>query len=66
MVFADELVISENTRKQAEKQLEFWRKAIENKRLRGSRSKTAYLPPSFCHDSNGQLGGEDIQKCNDL
>ena len=51
---------------QAEKQLEFWRKAIENKGLRGSRSKTAYLSPSFCHDSKGQLGGEDIQKCNDL
>ena len=66
MLFADDLVICENTRDQAEKQLELWRKAIENKGLRESRSKTDYLPPSSCHDSNVKRGGVEIKKCNDL
>ena len=66
MLFADDLVICENTHEQAEDQLELWRKAIENKGLRVSRSKTEYLPPSSCHDSKVKLGGEEITKCNDL
>ena len=37
-----------------------WRKAIENKGLRVSRSKTEYLPPSSCHNSKVKLGGEEI------
>ena len=37
-----------------------WRKAIENKGLRVSRSKTEYLPPSSCDDSKVTLGGEEI------
>ena len=42
MLFLDDLVICENTRVQTEEQLELWRKAIENKGLRVSRSKTEY------------------------
>ena len=60
MLLADDLVICENTREQAEEQLELWRKAIENKGRRVSRSKTEYLPPSSCHDSKVKLGGEEI------
>ena len=60
MLFADDLVLCENTRKQAEEQLELWRKVIENKGLRVGRSKTEYLPPSSCHDSNAKLGEEEI------
>ena len=60
MLFADDLVLCENTREQAEEQLELWRKAIENKGMRVSRSKTEYLPPSSCHDSKVKLGGEEI------
>ena len=61
MLFADDLVLCENTRKEAEEQLELWRRAIENKGLRVSRSKTEYLPPSSCHDSKVKLGEEEIK-----
>ena len=60
MLFADDLVLCENTRKQAEEQLKVWRKAIENKVLRVSRSKTEYIPPASCHDNKVTLGGEYI------
>ena len=66
MLFPDDLVICENTREQAEKQMELWRKAIENKGLRVSRSKMDYLPPSSCHDSDVKRGRVEINKCNDL
>ena len=46
MLFANDLVECENTHEQAEEQMELWRKAIENKGLRVSGSKTDYLPPS--------------------
>ena len=61
MLFADDLVICENTYEQAEEQLELWRNAIETKGLRVSRSKTEYLPPSSWHDSKVKLGGEEIK-----
>ena len=60
MLFADDLVLCESTREEAEEQLEVWRNAIENKGLRVSRSKTEYLPPSSCHDKV-KLGGEEIK-----
>ena len=60
MLFADDLVLGEHTREEAEEQLELWRNAIENKGIPVSRSKTEYLPPSFCHD-NVKLGGEEIK-----
>ena len=37
MLFADDLVLCEKTREEAEEQLELWRKAIENKGLQVSR-----------------------------
>ena len=60
MLFADDLVLCESTREEAEEQLEVWRHAIENKGLRVSRKKTEYLPPSSCHDKV-KLGGEEIK-----
>ena len=60
MLFADDLVLCESTREEAEEQLEVWRNAIENKGLRVSRKKTEYLPPSSCHDKV-KLGGEEIK-----
>ena len=50
MLFADDVLLCENTREEAEEQLELLRNAIENKGLRVSRNKTEYLPPSSCHD----------------
>ena len=63
MLFADDLVLCENTREEAEEQLELWRNAIENKGLRVSRSKKENLPPSSCHD-NVKLSGEKIKTNN--
>ena len=34
MLFADDLVLCENTREEPEEQLQLWRKAIENKGAR--------------------------------
>ena len=45
----------------AEEQLESWRKAIKNKGMQVSRSKTEYLPPFSCHDSEVKLGGGEIK-----
>ena len=60
MLFADDLVLGENTREEAEEQLELWRNAIENKGLRVSRNKTEYLPSSSSHDQV-KLGGEELK-----
>ena len=60
MLFADDLVLCENTREEAEEQLEIWRNAIENKGLRVSKSNTEYIPPPSWHD-NITLGGEEIK-----
>ena len=60
MLFADDLVLCESTREEAEEQLEVWRNAIENKGLRVRRKKTEYLPLSSCHDKV-KLGGEEIK-----
>ena len=57
LLFADDLVLCENTREEAEEQLELWRNAIENKGLRVIGNKTEYLPPSSCHDKV-KLGSE--------
>ena len=54
-------MICENTRQQAEQQLELWRKAIENKGLRVSWSNIEYLPPSFCHNNEVKVAGEEIE-----
>ena len=61
MLFADDLVLCENTPEEAEEQLGLWRNAIENKRLRVSRNKTEYLPSSSCPGSKVELGGEEIK-----
>ena len=61
MLFADDLVLCENTRHQAEEQLELWRRTIEKKGLRVSRNNTEYLPPSSCQNSKVKLGGDDIK-----
>ena len=59
LLFADDLVLCESTREEAEEQLGLWRNAIENKGLRVSRNNTENLPPSSCHDKV-KLGGEEI------
>ena len=65
ILFAEDLVVCENTREEAEEQLELWGNAIENKGLRVSRNKTEYLPPSSCHDKV-KLGGEELKNVTTL
>ena len=43
MLFADEIVICEETREEVERRLEFWKYALERRGMKVSRSKTKYL-----------------------
>ena len=43
MLFADDIVICEETRKEVARRLEFWRYALERSGMKVSRSKTKYL-----------------------
>ena len=43
MLFADDIVICEEIRKEVEQRLEYWRYALERKDMKVSRSKTEYL-----------------------
>ena len=63
MLFADDLVICEDTRDKAEYQLERWRYVLERHGLKGSRQKTEYMPPSNTSDAV-KLGEEEITCTN--
>ena len=43
MLFADDIVICEETREEVERRLESWRYALEKREMKVSRSKTKYL-----------------------
>ena len=43
MLFADDIVICEETREKVERRLEFWRYALERRGMKVNRSKTEYL-----------------------
>ena len=43
MLFADHIVIFEDTREEVEQRLECWRYALERRGMKVSRSKTEYL-----------------------
>ena len=43
MMFADDIVICEKSKKQAEETLEKWRNALEKRGMKVSRAKTEYL-----------------------
>ena len=45
MLFAGDLVLCEETKEEAEQQLDVWRNPTENRGLRVSRQKTEYLAP---------------------
>ena len=43
ILFADDIVICEETREEVERRLKYWRYALERRGMKGSRSKTEYL-----------------------
>ena len=43
MLFADDIVICEETRQEVERRLEYWKYALERREMKVSRSKTEYL-----------------------
>ena len=43
MLFVDDIVICEETRKEVERKLECWRYALKRREMKVSRSKTEYL-----------------------
>ena len=43
MLFADDIVICKETRKEVEQRLESWRYALERRGMKVTRSKTKYL-----------------------
>ena len=43
MLFADDIVICEETREEVERRLKFWRYVLERRGMKVSRSKTEYL-----------------------
>ena len=63
MLFADDLVICEDTRDKAEYPLERWRDVFERHGLKVSRKRTAYMPPSNTNDAV-KLGEEEIPCTN--
>ena len=65
MLFADDLVISEESRLQVEQQLDSWRAVLEGNGLRISRKKTEYLRPAGSSEEVC-LAGVPIQCTNTL
>ena len=54
MLFADDIVIFEETRKDVERRLECWRYALERRGMKVSRSKTEYLYINGGNDSEDE------------
>ena len=61
MLFADDIVISEETREEVERRLESWKYALERRGMKVSRSKIKYL--CINGGNNDKTVKMEIQKC---
>jgi hypothetical protein len=67
MMFADDIVISSESREQVEEKLEMWRFALERRGMKVSRSKTEYMCVNERDPSEKvKLQGEEIKKVKDF
>ena len=48
MMFADDIVLCREDRRQLQEVLEVWRNALEKRGLKVSRSKTEYMQAGWC------------------
>jgi hypothetical protein len=67
MLFADDVVLIDETRVGINRKLELGRKTLESKRFRLSRTKTEYMRCSFgvgCEDGDVSLEGQIVPKRN--
>ncbi|KAK3526298.1 hypothetical protein QTP70_022688, partial [Hemibagrus guttatus] len=67
MMFADDIVICSESRKQVEENLERWRFALERRGMKVSRSKTEYMCVNEREGSGTvRLQGEDVKKVQEF
>jgi hypothetical protein len=69
MLFADDVVLIDESREGVNAKLELWRETLESKGFKLSRSKTEYMHCDFSGQGRGQsstiqLGGEDVPRCD--
>ena len=63
MLFADDIVICEDTREEVERRLESWKYALKRRGMKVSRSKTKYLCINGGNDK--ETVKMEIQKCQE-
>ena len=66
MLFADNVMLCEKTRKEVEERLEMWRGAMEDKRMRISKEKTEYLGMCVTNEETVKIQAEDVKSIEDF
>ncbi|GMP54130.1 hypothetical protein CsSME_00019390 [Camellia sinensis var. sinensis] len=61
MLFADDIVLVDETREGVNTKLEIWRKALESKGFRISKTKTEYMECKFSNSNNESRGEVKIE-----
>ena len=61
MLFADDIVLVDETREGVNTKLEIWRKALESKGFRISRTKIEYMECKFSNSNNESRGEVKIE-----
>ena len=61
MLFADDIMLVDETREGVNTKLEIWRKTLESKGFRISRTKTEYMEYKFSNNNNESRGEMKIE-----